>query len=125
MILLVDDFAPSLHLHSRMLRDQGFAVRQANSAEAAFKLAAECRPKLVLLDVHLPDQNGFAVCRRLRESYPDLPVVMTSATYTDETSRISALYAGAAEFLAEPISPGALAKVVKRYLPSSGKRTPV
>jgi DNA-binding response OmpR family regulator len=116
MILLVDDFAPSLHLHARILREHGFDVRQADSAEAALKAAAECRPKLVLLDVHLPDENGFAVCRRLRETYPDLPVVMTSATYTDEASRVSAMYAGAAEFLPEPINADALAKIVKRYI---------
>jgi DNA-binding response OmpR family regulator len=116
MILLVDDFAPSLHLHARILRERGFEVRQADNAEAALKLAAECRPKLVLLDVHLPDQNGFAVCRRLREAYPELPVVMTSATYTDEASRVSAMYAGAAEFVPEPINADALAKIVKRYI---------
>ncbi|PYR90153.1 MAG: hypothetical protein DMF84_21900 [Acidobacteria bacterium] len=99
-----------------MLRGHGFDVQQADSAGTALKLAAECRPELVLLDVHLPDENGFAVCRRLREAYPDVPVVMTSATYTDDASRVSAMYAGAAEFLPEPINAAALAKIVKRYL---------
>ena len=99
-----------------MLRDRGFEVKQAESAEAALKLAAESKPKLVLLDVHLPDENGFAVCRRLRQAYPDVPVVMTSATYTDEASRVSAMYAGAAEFLPEPINADALATIVKRYI---------
>jgi DNA-binding response OmpR family regulator len=116
MILLVDDFEPSLHLHARMLREQGFKVRQAQNAEDAWKLAAESKPKLVLLDVHLPDENGYAVCRRLRGAYPDVPVVMTSATYTDEASRLSAMYAGAAEFLPAPINGEALARIVKRYI---------
>lgn len=116
MILLVDDFVPSLHLHTRMLRDHGYEVQQADCAEAALKVVAKRKPKLVLLDVHLPDENGFAVCRRIREAYPDVPVVMTSATYTDEASRVSAMYAGAAEFLPEPISADALATLVKRYI---------
>lgn len=116
MILLVDDFAPTRHLHARMLRDSGFKVRQADSAETALTLARESRPKLVILDVHLPDQNGFAVCRVLREEYPQVPVVMMSATYNDEGARLSAMYAGAVEFLSEPISPDELARVVKRYI---------
>lgn len=116
MILLVDDFAPTRHLHARMLRDSGFKVRQADSAEAALTLARESRPKLVILDVHLPDQNGFAVCRALREEHPQVPVVMMSATYNDEGARLSAMYAGAVEFLSEPISADELAKVVKRYI---------
>ena len=116
MVILVDDFAPSLHLHARVLRDQGWKVREADSAETARRLVREKPPKLMLLDVHLPDTNGFALCRELRAEHPEITVVMTSATYRDEASRVSAMYAGAADYLCEPISADALVKVVKRYL---------
>jgi len=116
MVILVDDFAPSLHLHARMLRERGLKVREADSAETARRLVREKPPKLILLDVHLPDTNGFTLCRELRAEYPDITIVMTSATYRDEASRVSAMYAGAADYLCEPISAEALANVVKRYL---------
>jgi two-component system sensor histidine kinase/response regulator len=115
MVLLVNDFAPSLHLHARMLRRRGWEVREADSAETARRLVRETPPKLVLLDINLPDANGFALCRELRADYPELTVVITSATYTDEASRLSAMYAGAADFIAEPFSDDMLAAVVKRY----------
>jgi CheY-like chemotaxis protein len=116
MILIVDDFAPTRYLQSRILREQGYNVREADSAAQALEVANKRQPKLVLCDVHLPDTNGFALCRTLRTKYPDLQIIMTSATYTDEGARLSAMYAGAAEFISEPIPPERLVELVKKYL---------
>ena len=79
-------------------------------------MADKREPKLVLCDVHLPDTNGYALCRTLRTKYPRVQIIMTSATYTDEAARLSAMYAGAAEFISEPIPPERLVEIVKRYL---------
>lgn len=116
MILIVDDFAPTRFLQSRILREQGYTVREADSAAQALEAVGKREPQLVLCDVHLPDTNGFALCRTLRAKYPRLQIIMTSATYRDEAARVSAMYAGAAEFVSEPIQPAALLELVKRYL---------
>jgi CheY-like chemotaxis protein len=118
MILIVDDFAPGRVMHRRTLEQHGFQVREAGTAHEALNRVAERVPKLVLCDVNLPDRNGFWLCRELRTRLPDVPVVILSATYNDQATEQTALFSGAAEFLAEPIDPEQLVERVKRYVPS-------
>ena len=73
-VLVVDDSAAGRYAVSRMLRRGGYEVREAGTGQEALRLAAE-KPRLVLLDVHLPDVDGHEVCRRLRSdpSHPRSP----------------------------------------------------
>ena len=80
-ILNVDGNAPSRYLRSRILERAGFEVREADSAEAALRSAAAMTPQLVLLDVALPDGDGFTVCEQLKAAHPHVPVVMITSVY--------------------------------------------
>ena len=67
LILNVDDYEASRYARTQMLQRAGFHVLEAGTGAEALRLARE-RPDLVLLDVNLPDMDGFEVCRRLRAS---------------------------------------------------------
>ena len=66
LILNVDDYEPGRYVVTRILERAQFRVREASNGEEALRLAAAERFDLVLLDVNLPDLNGFEVCRRLK-----------------------------------------------------------
>ena len=88
-ILVVDDEAEIADLVEVYLRSEGFAVRKAATAAQALQLVAQQEPDLALLDVMLPDGDGFALCSRLRESYL-FPILMLTARVED-TDKITGL----------------------------------
>ena len=96
------------YIRGRLLRSEGFEVIEAATGSAALKLAAEKHPSLILLDIQLPDINGFAVCRRLK-SNPKTSLRFrcctspASANWTDEYPE--ALESGAEAYLQEPVEP--------------------
>jgi two-component system C4-dicarboxylate transport response regulator DctD len=118
MIPIVDDFAPGRYVHKRTLELHGFEVREAATADEALKEVAARVPTLVRCDVNLPDRNAFWLCRELRSRVPDVPVVMISATYGDQATEQTALFSGAADFLAERLQPERLVERIKRHLPA-------
>ena len=97
-ILNVDDNAPSRYLRSRILERAGFEVREADSAEAALRSAAAMTPQLVLLDVALPDGDGFTVCEQLKAAHPHVPVVMITSVYQSAQARRDGFQVGADEY---------------------------
>ena len=82
-------------------------------------MAARTRPDLVVLDLMLPGLPGLEVCRRLRESRPDLPVVMLTAL-GEEADRVVGLELGADDYLVKPFSPRELVLRVQSVLRRSG-----
>jgi adenylate cyclase len=102
-ILAVDDLPRNVRLLEAILGANGFSVIPATSgAEALEKVAAE-RPDLVLLDVMMPEMDGYEVCRKLREDPATrfLPVVMV--TSSDVADRLTAIEAGADDFIQKPL----------------------
>ena len=98
-ILNVDDNGPSRFLRSRILTGAGFEVREAESAAQALSDALTDRPpSLVLLDVSLPDGDGFTVCEQLKATYPDVPVVMITSVYHNARARLEGFQSGADEY---------------------------
>jgi CheY-like chemotaxis protein len=85
-ILIVDDNVANLKVLLGILRDQGFDTRPATSANQALRMVAREVPDLVLLDISMPDIDGFELCRRLRENGPTAktPVLFLSAYSGDE-----------------------------------------
>jgi DNA-binding NarL/FixJ family response regulator len=79
-VLIVDDYAPFRDSARALLAGGGFdVVAEAEDGVTALRLVQELRPEIVLLDVHLPDLDGFEVAARLRELDPAPEVVLTSS----------------------------------------------
>jgi diguanylate cyclase (GGDEF)-like protein/PAS domain S-box-containing protein len=105
VVLIVDDEPTSRLLTREALQQSGLAVVEAEDGNGAIAVFAHSRPDLVLLDVDMPDMDGFSVCRRLR-THPDgryVPIVMV--TGRDDIDSINQAYAaGATDFIAKPIN---------------------
>ena len=103
-ILLVDDNPINLSVISDYLDDIGFRILTAQDGESAIKRAQKAKPDIILLDVMLPDIDGFEVCRRLKSdpSTLDIPVIfMTALTGTED--KIKGLNMGAVDYVTKPI----------------------
>ena len=118
LILNVDDNPGALYAKSRILTHAGFRVIEAASGSAALLRAQQEKPDLVLLDVKLPDIDGFEVCRLLRSDplTSAILVLQTSASYVGVGHKIKALEGGADNYLFEPIEPEELVANVKALL---------
>ncbi len=99
------------------LEHEGYAVREAESGEAALTLAAAERPALIVLDLMLPGTDGLEVCRRLRaaEATRTLPIVMLTAK-AEEVDRVLGLELGADDYVTKPFSPRELVARVRAVL---------
>jgi two-component system OmpR family response regulator len=102
-VLVVDDEASIRALLSATLRLTGFEVRVASGGREAMSAAAEFSPDLVVLDVMMPDLDGFAVAQSLRSSGQPVPVLFLTARDSVE-DRISGLTVGADDYVAKPFS---------------------
>jgi two-component system OmpR family response regulator len=102
-VLVVDDEPNILELLSAALRLSGFDVRAATNGQGALSLAQEHVPDIVVLDVMLPDVDGFTLARQLRASYVGLPVLFLTARDSVE-DRIAGLTAGGDDYVSKPFS---------------------
>ena len=103
-ILVVDDVPENVRLLEAVLAPRGYDVVSATDGGAALELAETAKPDLVLLDVVMPQPDGYAVCRRLREREETavLPVIMLTAS--DDPEKTKAIEAGADDFIAKPFN---------------------
>lgn len=118
LILNVDDTDASRYAKTRILTRAGFKVIEAASGGEALERVKKEKPALVLLDVKLPDINGFEVCRLLKEDplTSMILVLQTSASYIGIGDKIRALEGGADNYLFEPIEPEELVANVRALL---------
>lgn len=115
-LLLVEDNAATALLRARTLTAAGFAVTEARTMAEGAAAFAKTKFQIVLCDIRLPDGNGYELCRALQRQAPDIPVVLISAAYVDDAARTTATYAGAVEFLAEPVPPAILVERMRRHI---------
>jgi two-component system, OmpR family, response regulator len=102
-LLVVDDEATILELLSGSLRLAGFEVMTAASGAEAVRAAASGRPDLVLLDVMMPDGDGFETLRRIRSGGAEVPVIFLTAR-DEEPDRVSGFAVGADDYVTKPFS---------------------
>ena len=118
LILNVDDYEASRYARSQMLQRSGFQVLEAGTGAEALRLASDVGPDLVLLDVNLPDMDGFEVCRRLRAQPITLtvPIVHISATFLSDRAEQLAYEGGADSYLTDPVEPAVLLATIHSLL---------
>ena len=113
-VVVVEDDPSIADLIEMYLRGAGFRVLQATSGERGLELIAQHRPVMVLLDIGLPDIDGFEVCRRIRAT-STLPVLFLTAR-DGEIDRVLGLELGADDYVTKPFSPRELVARVKAIL---------
>ena len=102
-ILVVDDDENTLWLVSTLLQHNGFQALTAASPHEGLRMAQEQKPDMVLLDVMMPEMDGWEVCRRLRAAGP-LPVLFLTARDA-EADRVHGLELGGDDYVVKPFSP--------------------
>jgi PAS domain S-box-containing protein len=118
-ILNVDDNEIGRYTKSRILKQAGFEVIEAVNGADALQAVRDQRPGLVLLDLQLPDVNGFEVCRRIKGDplTARIPVLhITAATSPGRGTELNSAASGADIFLAQPVEPQELITVVKTLI---------
>jgi two-component system KDP operon response regulator KdpE len=99
-ILIVDDSQDTTWLLKRVLTEEGYAVQLAHDGREGLRQAFDYRPELVLLDVMMPDMDGWTMLSRLRE-FSDVPVIMLTAV-GGEQSMVQGLDGGADDYVTKP-----------------------
>lgn len=122
-ILVVDDSPTNLYVLLDYLRTSGFKTLIARSGEGALRQATFARPDLILLDVMMPDMDGFETCRRLKqkEALKDIPVIFLTAL-TETVEKIKGMEAGGVDYVTKPFDGLELLARVKTHLALSRYR---
>jgi two-component system alkaline phosphatase synthesis response regulator PhoP len=113
-ILVVDDEQHIIDLATMYLEQDGFAVEQALDGHEALAKISSVKPALVVLDLMLPEVDGWEVCRRTRDG-SDVPIIMLTAR-SDDVDKIVGLELGADDYLTKPFNPRELVARVKAIL---------
>ncbi|AFZ60467.1 hybrid sensor histidine kinase/response regulator [Anabaena cylindrica FACHB-243] len=102
-ILIVDDTPNNLHLLSSMLEEQGYEVRCANSGAIALKAVEIEHPDIILLDINMPNMNGYEVCERLKldKQTQAIPVIFLSAL-SETIDKVRAFKTGGIDYITKP-----------------------
>lgn len=115
LILIVDDEPSIIELARMYLEREHFRIESAGDGETALDRVLSHQPALVVLDVMLPKLDGFEVCRRLRLSHNDTPILMLTAR-DEDIDKILGLELGADDYLTKPFNPRELVARVKAIL---------
>ncbi|RLC91522.1 MAG: DNA-binding response regulator [Chloroflexi bacterium] len=116
-ILVVDDETHIVELARMYLEQEGFRVQSANDGARALEMIARQPPALMVLDLMLPEVDGWEVCRSVRggKVAPDLPIIMLTAR-DDDVDKIVGLELGADDYMTKPFNPRELVARVKAIL---------
>ncbi len=121
LVLVVDDEAPIVRLLRATLEAGGFAVITADRGAEALKLVNAEHPDLIVLDVMMPEMNGFETLRRIRSEsqVPKAPVIMLTAR-TGDLDKLQGFQSGADDYVTKPFNPDELLARITAVLRRSG-----
>ena len=122
LILCIDDSKDQLVLIRRYLQSEGYKVMTAGGADEAMQVLTSMTPDLILLDVLMPEMNGYQLCAKLHleKSLALIPVIFLTALFTEQ-DKARAINAGGTDFLIKPVKQEKLIETVKKYLVTSRK----
>ncbi len=121
MIYVIEDNPQIREVVVEYLRLKDYEVREFAGVRGVVDAAVHMPPELCILDVLLPDGNGFALAKKLREQVPEVPFIFLTAKDT-ESDRILGLELGAEDYVVKPFSPRELILRVEAVLRRTGKR---
>jgi two-component system, chemotaxis family, response regulator PixH len=113
-VLIVEDTLTEAEIITSTLKGAGFTTVLAKSSEDAKAILNQQKPDLIVMDVVLPGESGFELCRELKEKpeTKDIPIVMCS-TKSGEMDKFWGMKQGASSYLTKPIDPAELVRTVK------------
>jgi sigma-B regulation protein RsbU (phosphoserine phosphatase) len=116
-ILLVDDTPANLQVLAGMLKDRGYRVRPVPSGTLALQAARKDPPDLILLDINMPEMNGYEVCRHLKadDRLAGIPVIFLSAL-TESLDKVKAFATGGLDYITKPFQMEELHARVETHL---------
>jgi CheY-like chemotaxis protein len=117
IILLVDDIPENIQLLGAILKNQGYSFALTTSGKETYKLLEKVTPDIILLDVMLPDEDGFKICKNLKniESTKDIPVLFLTAK-NDTADKIKGFKVGAVDYITKPFEELEVIERVKNHL---------
>ena len=113
-VLIVEDDRNTAALVAAYLEREGFSTVVVHDGGQAIRVAGDCNPVFVILDVMLPNMDGWEICRSLRK-ISEVPVLMLTAR-EEEVDRVAGLAMGADDYVVKPVSPRELVERVKAIL---------
>lgn len=117
-ILVIDDDTAITELMGMLLRTHGFDVITTNSGSEGIQFAREKNPSVMLLDLMMPDVDGWQVCKAVRQ-FSNIPILILSAI-NDPRMVASILDAGADDFLVKPVPSGVLVAHIRKMVRRTG-----
>jgi DNA-binding response OmpR family regulator len=121
-VLVIEDEPDMLEMLQLMLTAEGFDVVVAKDALAGLRAAYQTHPDAILLDVMMPDMDGFEACRRLREM-TDVPIIFVTGKATTMDDIVKGFSLGADDYLTKPFNRSELISRLNARLRRSGERT--
>ncbi|MBR2716919.1 MAG: response regulator transcription factor [Oscillospiraceae bacterium] len=122
-ILIVDDEKTIVDILRFNMRKEGYDTLEAYDGRTALRLVEEKNPDLVLLDVMLPEMDGFEVCRNIRRHNLTIPIIMLTAR-EEETDKVLGLELGADDYITKPFSIREVSARVKANIRRTGSIEP-
>jgi DNA-binding response OmpR family regulator len=124
-IAIIDDEPDILELVSLNLKKSGFRVIEFSEVEPFYRSLDKQIPDLIILDLMMPDVDGFEVCKYLKnkEGFASIPIIMLTAK-SEETDKVLGLELGADDYVTKPFSPRELIARVKAVLRRHGRKEP-
>lgn len=116
-ILIVDDNPNNLKVVAGVLKEKGYSFRMAKSGKLALSVLEKTKPDLILLDVQMPEMDGFETCKKIKqdESNVNIPVVYLTAN-TDSDSIKKAFSSGGVDYVTKPFNPVELLARIKTHI---------
>ena len=115
-VLVVDDTVENIDILTGVLKDE-YNVKAATNGNAALKIAEKTLPDIILLDVMMPEMNGYEVCSRLKENpiTKKIPVIFVTAK-DQEGDEVMGFSVGAVDYITKPISPSIVKARIKTHI---------